>query len=753
MKKFFAFFLVLLCLISMQTVTVWANDGFANVDAFGDLLEPGLYMAEEYRGNYSLDTEELGIMDAVPGMGKFISNLLFDCLSMVAFVTCSIFYYCFELDFAALLSPQIDAMQGMLKTGIFDALFAVAFGGAALYVFLCVLRRNITEAAMQLLKVVLIVATSYFVVTNSSTAITLATGITREISSSAISAMAGQEESGDTGEYAAVAAGNLWGSLVHQPWLVMQFGTTDVNLTTVEKFLTSTPDSTERKDLVDTYIESNPAAFDKDVSGERIGYILLLLVPVLAKCVVFMGLGVLQLGLQLLSIFYIFLAPVFLLMAMVPSLGGTTLISTWLKKILETQVSVLLLNYFIGLIIWMDNTTFSWADEIGFLTVVFLQVGILIVLVLMREKIFGFFSTITKSVQSPGYAASRLSHTGDVFGGMDGQARKENRTQQKHRKSAQLASKMQQSGTKEKPSVLDYYVPRSGGVSKQSQTSGNAIAFSSLQSRKVEKVTQPVNKQPALILHTPPISEAKPLQEVRTPAQLAAILPNRRLTKSSVNVAPQEMAQAQQELHRPRLVQSTMKSHQESPKTNLHQSPPVMAARRKEMKAPEYHSPMKQSASTAKPSLQPSSFPKDQAPPEGPILHNNDVPKVIKRPVMQNYAAPPLEKQPVNSGNGNATINTPTGVKSVNRANFEASKMSTDIPAPSVGGSIHKAPIKRPTFEKIAPAPTLPCGIPELKPPRSIPPSPPRKAEDKKRQAKGKRTLTIHRDIVMNRVG
>ena len=65
------------------------------------------------------------------------------------------------------------------------------------------------------------------------------------------------------------------------------------------------------------------------------------------------------------------------------------MIGGWLRKILETQISILILSLLIGILVRFDDLVFNWADSVGFGWAIALtiQIAIAIALFVNRNKI------------------------------------------------------------------------------------------------------------------------------------------------------------------------------------------------------------------------------------------------------------------------------------------------------------------------------------------------------------------------------
>ena len=61
----------------------------------------GKYLSQEYRDNYQLDIEKLGIKDAGYGILNAISNGIFSAITFVGLASIAVFYYALDFDIAA----------------------------------------------------------------------------------------------------------------------------------------------------------------------------------------------------------------------------------------------------------------------------------------------------------------------------------------------------------------------------------------------------------------------------------------------------------------------------------------------------------------------------------------------------------------------------------------------------------------------------------------------------------------------------
>lgn len=131
MKKITVAFLMALviCIFCIPTKT-YASSGIMISDELDDLEGDGKYVGSEYRNNYQLDVEKLGVTEVAEKALNALANIVFSVISCLGFLTVAIFYHALSFDLAALLQPQIDSIQLALHDSVFTPLLQVALMGA-----------------------------------------------------------------------------------------------------------------------------------------------------------------------------------------------------------------------------------------------------------------------------------------------------------------------------------------------------------------------------------------------------------------------------------------------------------------------------------------------------------------------------------------------------------------------------------------------------------------------------------------------
>ena len=392
------------CSLLIQTISYAADDSaVVPIDDFDNLSEEFKYLGKDYRDNYYLDMEETGLLEVGYLMINAIANMIFSFIKWVAYLLCSVFYQVMDFNIADLLSPQINAMQKSLNNAIFLPLFTLACCGAFCALIVKMLKRDVISAMLEIAKIIGVVVLSFLVIAKSDVALSGVTNITKEISLNALISVNREDGDTTTSAFAAEASGLLWKTLVHDPWISLEFGSSPIPEGVVDEILGALPQAEKRE----TYIES--IAFDDSGeliittmgmknAGSRIGFLLAYIIPFLLKSLVYLLMALLQLVFQLLAVFYLILAPIVLILVLVP--GYEAMLGIWLRKILESQISILIITFVMGLLIKVDSLLASMTPTYGWFIVLIFQVALGIGLFLFRDKLLSAITTMKRGASN-----------------------------------------------------------------------------------------------------------------------------------------------------------------------------------------------------------------------------------------------------------------------------------------------------------------------------------------------------------------
>lgn len=394
---------ILLCFSCMAPMAYAADStpSIAGSEAFEGLTGNGKYLGSQYRDNYALDTEELGFVDAIEKAGTYLANVVLDMDTKLSFLGIQLFHAAMQLNVAELAGDELNTMQQALKNSVFEPLFIVGFIGIALALIKKLLYRNLTGIIAELAKVVLIIVFVFLLGTNTADVLSKVCGVTRDLGLSMVMQINGQDAEGDPEAFAAETAGVLWNDLIHQPWLHLEFlNDSGYAREDVDAILGDAPYSDARQETINEYIEGHTGTFAKESSWLRLGTLLLYSVVMIVKLLVYVACSAVMLAFQLLAIFYALLGIVIMILAMFESFGGIHLITDWLKKMLETQVMILITTMLLGVLIWFGNITRFLDGTLGWLAGMLLQTVIIVVAFTFRKQIFHGVQKMSRNPQS-----------------------------------------------------------------------------------------------------------------------------------------------------------------------------------------------------------------------------------------------------------------------------------------------------------------------------------------------------------------
>lgn len=405
-----------LFLFLSDTMTAQASaSAVKEIHEFEDLGGDAQYLSAKYRENYYLDLEETGILDGVEKLINNIANGIFSGIRYIAYLTISIFYFAMDFDITKLFASQINEIQKTLNSGLFKPLFPLLFAFSSITIIKTILRKNLVGTLQELSKIVVLVIISILLVSHSSTILSAATGLTKSVGVTIINGI-NNEKNVSSKSYAASVSGTLWVNLVHEPWITFQFNE-KVDDKTIDSFLKATPGTKKREALVEEYMKNNPdsTSFNKNTAGwRRAPFILIYLFVMIAKCAIYLLIAVIQIVFQGLAILVFLLAPLILLLGMMPGYG-MSVVTAWLQKLFETQLSILIVTFILGLLIKFDSILYDLTPEYGWFIVIILQTILMIGIVLGRNHILKGLANLQRATSTPGYMKSKMRRSGNVY--------------------------------------------------------------------------------------------------------------------------------------------------------------------------------------------------------------------------------------------------------------------------------------------------------------------------------------------------
>lgn len=396
---------LLVCIICLSY-----NGGAAKAEASGwkmpekfeEIKGDGKYIQEQYF--YYLDMEKVGLLDNFLSIFNGIANMLFSLEVMLARAAVYLFYYCMTFD-TSMFSEQITAIQGVLHTSLFQPFFQVALVLLTTKLISRLFRRNFIGIFSECAYTIIILVAATFVVYHSSPLLDGATAIAKQISIESMLGMNGTTGvlGATTEEYAAHASGLLWKNIVHDPWRELEFGGAN---TALEAKLMSERDFEKRQEAVSGKSELIPTLKSSNVFM-RCAMVLFYFVPIVIKGVIYAALAIAQLFFQIMATFFVLLAPLILVVSLFPGYG-TTIIETWLRKLMEFEIGIIITTMLIAFMVYLDNVMLGLSGEYGIIMSFLLQIAIALSLFFGRSHIFSMFQKLQKTIQSPAYGNAKL---------------------------------------------------------------------------------------------------------------------------------------------------------------------------------------------------------------------------------------------------------------------------------------------------------------------------------------------------------
>ncbi len=406
----FVILVIMILCSSFFAIPTYADDG-SGIDDGGVFDEIGVKSYD----CYYFDLEKLDILDTFYKAINAVGNLIWDIIKLLTKLLMMYMYAVLKFDASELLSPYISGIQSAFHESIFETLFVLMFCGTAVILLKRMFVRDLMGAFGDIVKVVVIVVLSIALVKKSDSAVSLISNVTKQVS---IEIMMGINDStgDDTGmgsvsddastaltDFALGAAEILWKNLVDEPWQYLEFAGTDPSEEDIENFLNiaNQPGSDNRASLVANY-KGAAVCFAKDRALTRLACLIVYLETFIMKFILYGTVIGIQTIMQVITVVYILIAPVVLLLALLP--GYEYVISTWLRKMLEAQLGLLISTFLLGIMINIDSLLYGKMDSMGG----FLVIGILQQAIMMGIYNMSKLSTLQVAIRTVNKAKNRV---------------------------------------------------------------------------------------------------------------------------------------------------------------------------------------------------------------------------------------------------------------------------------------------------------------------------------------------------------
>lgn len=366
------------------SVAAEAKNAINLAENFSNLPAP--YNKITLFNNYYLDLQETRLLNTSPMVLNGAANIQLNYIKNIVRATSVIFYYALDFNLGELFGSQLQAIQAGLRSSVFQPLFLIGFAGSAIIILKRMLHPDLMGSYAQIVKVVVLFILSILVVRESSNMCAAATQITSSIGASILTG-----GSTSTSNYAARVSGQIWLNMLHTPWEYLEFGSDAHTEADVDEILNLPVGYPERERKIANWTDT---AFTTDYRpGERLGFLILYTIPLSAKCILYILLGCILLLMQLMAVFYVMLAPLVLILAMIP--GYDHILTSWIRKLLESQLSIMVMYFVVGLLMKVDELLYdNMAKQWGWFIVMVIQTALYIGVIIKRNELFSMFSSL-----------------------------------------------------------------------------------------------------------------------------------------------------------------------------------------------------------------------------------------------------------------------------------------------------------------------------------------------------------------------
>lgn len=377
-------------------------DAMGEPESFKNLIGEAKYLQSPYRSNYSLDVKSLGLTDLFNKFTNWCANQVWSGVVILTYILLIVFNLGFSMDIADMFKGVLDSIMTSLKATIFDEYFLLIVSIAVIYVAISFVKNNLGQVFSRLGYIVLTTVLMLAATLYSADIVSGITTLSKSIGASSIVAISDRESTEDN---IGQVAGELWGNLVHRPWLELEFdGIQDEveNLDgVVDKILSMKGDSEERQNYIDQLNKNNQELFKEDAGTGRILPALLLLIVNALKMGVMIVLSVIQIVFQIVTILFVLAFPFMLLLSISPSFGGMSLISNLGNQILGAQVGIVLTSFLLGLMIKLDGLIATYLGGLGtygWFAITVIQTAIYVGVVWQRKQIFRLLMSMQSKI-------------------------------------------------------------------------------------------------------------------------------------------------------------------------------------------------------------------------------------------------------------------------------------------------------------------------------------------------------------------
>lgn len=371
---------------------------------FTDLVGNGKFLESPFRSNYYLDIKSVssGLKGTFNEYGNWLANLLWYGSTIITYMLIMLFNLAFSMDISDMFKEVLNTIMTSLKNSVFDKYFILIVSIAFIYIVISFFRNNIGQLFSRLGYIILTITIVGITTKYSADIVSGMTTLSKSIGADSIVSISDKET---TENNIGQISGELWASLVHTPWLELEFDGKYNSLENkddiVNKIFSLKKESNERQEYIDKLNEENPELFKENAGSGRILPALLISIVNIFKMFVMIAISLIQIVFQILTILFVIAFPFLLLLSMSPSFGGVNLISNWWNQILGSQLGIVLTSFLLGLLIKIDGLIATYLGNLGtygWFAITLVQTAIYIGIILQRKQIFRVLMSLQSKV-------------------------------------------------------------------------------------------------------------------------------------------------------------------------------------------------------------------------------------------------------------------------------------------------------------------------------------------------------------------
>ncbi len=364
---------------------------------------------------YALDYGSSGFADWSAGVNA-ICNALFWVCNCLGNFTGGVVKEAYSMDFVEDFGTQIGTMiqniagigSGGINNGLFIGFLSLLILICGIYVFYVgLIKRSTSSALSAIVNFLLVFVIGVAFLFSAPTLISQVADFSSDINTTILSTATFSFYDGeDNASYEAtdLIYENIWNVTVYEPWLILEFGDTNVEQERIDNILRYDNGTDERAKAADKDINDNDNEHFKDVGG-KLGTIFCVLIADLAICLfIFLFAGFLIVAQFLFLVFCCFM-PFIFCFAMLPNMTGKLLkAAMYLFNLLIAKCGITLI---MTVAFSLSSLLFSVSQDMAYLFIAFLQIACF----------FGLWKSMPKILGFVGIDVSDIMHTGNSIKG------------------------------------------------------------------------------------------------------------------------------------------------------------------------------------------------------------------------------------------------------------------------------------------------------------------------------------------------